>query len=163
MSQKIALQEHCGDGMGISLRYSEKRHQCLEILNDAFVKILVNLKKFDLSKTWLSKIIVNTIDPFHKKQREIQVKEMRYAKHDPATEKLLSGISFQEVMELLQKLPRSYRAVFNLYVIEGYTHDEIANLLNIDKGTSQANLFRAKEQLKLILVDYFETDYAGTQ
>ncbi|MDH4298924.1 MAG: sigma-70 region 4 domain-containing protein, partial [Cyclobacteriaceae bacterium] len=70
---------------------------------------------------------------------------------------------FQEVMELLQKLPRSYRTVFNLYVIEGYTHDEIANLLNIDIGTSQANLFRAKEHLKLILADYFETDYAGTQ
>jgi len=131
------------------------------------MKIFGNLKKFDFSKPfkpWLRKIIVNTaIDHYHKKQREIQVEEMQLAKNEFDTEKILSGISYQEVIGLLQKLPPAYRTVFNLYVIEGYTHDEIANLLNIATGTSKSNLFKAKEQLKLILTDYFETDYARTR
>jgi RNA polymerase sigma factor (sigma-70 family) len=99
----------------------------------------------------------------HKKQREIQVEEMQNAKDESDTEKILSGISYQEVIGLLQKLPPAYRTVFNLYVIEGYTHDEIASMLHIATGTSKSNLFKAKEQLKIILRDYFEADYAGTR
>lgn len=166
-SQKLLYQEYYNYGMSISLRYANNRDEASEILNDAFMKIFGNLKKFDFSKPfkpWLRKIIVNTaIDHYHKKQREIQVEEMQLAKNEFDTEKILSGISYQEVIGLLQKLPPAYRTVFNLYVIEGYTHDEIANLLNIATGTSKSNLFKAKEQLKLILTDYFETDYARTR
>jgi len=112
----------------------------------------------------LRKIFVNTsIDHYHKKQREIHVEEMDLAKNESDSEKILSGISYQEVIGLLQKLPPAYRTVFNLYVIEGYTHEEIANLLHIAVGTSKSNLFKAKEQLKILLSDYFETDYARTQ
>jgi len=131
------------------------------------MNIFGHLKKFDLSKPfkpWLRKILVNTaINHYHKKQREIHVEEMQHAKNESDAEKILSGISYQEVIGLLQKLPPAYRTVFNLYVIEGYTHEEIANLLNIAIGTSKSNLFKAKEQLKVILFDYFETDYAGTR
>lgn len=153
--------------MSISLRYAGNRDEASEILNDAFMKIFINLKKFDLSKPfkpWLRKIVVNTaINHFHKKQREIQVEDMQKARNEGDTEKILSGISYQEVIGLLQKLPPSYRTVFNLYVIEGYSHDEIATMLNIATGTSKSNLFKAKEQLKIILSDYFEADYARTR
>ena len=166
-SQKLLYQKFYSYGMSISLRYAANHDEASEILNDGFMKIFSNLKKFDLSrpfKPWLSKILVNTaIDHYHKKQREIQVEEMQDAKYESDTEKILSGISYREVIGLLQKLPPSYRTVFNLYVIEGYTHDEIAKLLNIATGTSKSNLFKAKEQLKLILSDYFETDYAKTR
>ena len=131
------------------------------------MKIFGNLKKFDLSKPfkpWLRKILVNTaINHYHKKQRQIQVEEMQNAKNESDSEKILSGISYQEVIGLLQKLPPAYRTVFNLYVIEGYTHEEIASMLNIAIGTSKSNLFKAKEQLKLIISDFFEADYAGTR
>ena len=154
-------------GMSISLRYANNRDEASEILNDGFMKIFANLKKFDLSKPfkpWLRKIMVNTaIDHYHKKQREIHGEEMKKAINESDSEKILSGISYQEVIGLLQKLPPSYRTVFNLYVIEGYTHEEIANLLNIAPGTSKSNLFKAREQLKVILADYFETDYARTR
>jgi len=166
-SQKLLYKEYYGYGMSISLRYASNRDEASEILNDAFMKIFSNLKKFDLSKPfkpWLRKIFVNTsIDHYHKKQREIQVEEMEVAKNESDTEKILSGISYQEVIGLLQKLPPAYRTVFNLYVIEGYTHEEISNLLHIAVGTSKSNLFKAKEQLKILLSDYFETDYARTQ
>jgi RNA polymerase sigma-70 factor (ECF subfamily) len=167
LSQKSLYMEFYGYGMSISLRYAKNRDEASEILNDAFMKIFVNLKKFDLSKPfrpWLRKIIVNTaIDHYHKKQREIQVEEIRDIKNETDTEKILSEISYQEVIGLLQKLPPSYRTVFNLHAIEGYSHDEIATMLNIATGTSKSNLFKAKEQLKQILADYFETDYAGTR
>jgi RNA polymerase sigma-70 factor (ECF subfamily) len=167
VSQKLLYQEYYNYGMSISLRYAGNRDEASEILNDAFMKIFINLKKFDLSKPfkpWLRKIVVNTaINHFHKKQREIQVEDMQKARNEGDTEKILSGISYQEVIGLLQKLPPSYRTVFNLYVIEGYSHDEIATMLNIATGTSKSNLFKAKEQLKIILSDYFEADYARTR
>lgn len=166
VSQKELYQLFYNYGMSITLRYASNRDEASEILNDAFMKIFTNLRKFDLSKPfkpWLRKIVVNTaINHYHKKQREIRVEEMQKARNEWDSEKILSGISYQEVIGLLQKLPPSYRTVFNLYVIEGYSHDEIARMLNIATGTSKSNLFKAKEQLKLILSDYFETDYAGT-
>lgn len=153
--------------MSICLRYASNRDEASEILNDAFMKIFTNLKKFDLSKPfkpWLRKIVVNTaINHYHKKQREMQVEEVQKAKNESDTEKILSGISYQEVIGLLQKLPPAYRTVFNLYVIEGYTHEEIASMLHIAPGTSKSNLFKAKEQLKIILSDFFETDYVRTR
>jgi RNA polymerase sigma-70 factor (ECF subfamily) len=167
LSQKLLYQEYYNYGMSISLRYASNRDEASEILNDSFMKIFGNLKKFDLSKPfkpWLRKILVNTaINHYHKKQREVQVEEMKNAKNESDTEKILSGISYQEVIGLLQKLPPAYRTVFNLYVIEGYSHEEIASMLNIAVGTSKSNLFKAKEQLKLILSDFFEADYAGTR
>lgn len=167
VSQKLLYQAFYGYGMSISLRYASNRDEASEILNDAFMKIFTNLKKFDLGKPfkpWLRKILVNTaINHYHKKQREIQVEEMQNARNASDGEKILSGISYQEVIGLLQRLPPAYRTVFNLYVIEGYSHEEISNMLNIAIGTSKSNLFKAKEQLKLILNDFFETDYAGTR
>jgi len=167
MSQKSLYQQFYNYGMSVSLRYASNRDEASEILNDSFMKIFTNLKKFDLSKPfkpWMRKILVNTaINHYHRKQREIQVEEMQSASNESDTEKILSGISYQEVIALLQKLPPAYRTVFNLHVIEGYTHEEISKMLNIAVGTSKSNLFKAKEQLKLILNDFFEADYARTR
>ncbi len=166
-SQKLLYQAYYNYGMSISLRYAGNREEAAEILNDAFMKIFTNLKRFDLTrpfKPWLRKILVNTaINHYHRKQHEIKAEGMDNAINASDTEKILSGISYQEVIGLLQRLPPAYRTVFNLYVIEGYTHEEIAGMLHIATGTSKSNLFKAKEQLKIILNDYFEADYAGTR
>jgi RNA polymerase sigma-70 factor (ECF subfamily) len=74
-------------------------------------------------------------------------------------EKVLSGIAYHEILEMLRKLPPAYRTVFNLHVIEGYKHEEIAGMLGVSVGTSKSNLFKAKEQLKKILNNFFETDH----
>lgn len=163
----MLYQHYYNYAMSVSLRYASNRDEASEILNDAFMKIFTNLNKFDLSrpfKPWLRKVLVNTaINHYHKKQREMRLEEMQNAKNESDTEKILSGITYQEVIGLLQKLPPAYRTVFNLFVIEGYSHEEIANMLNIAVGTSKSNLFKAKEQLKIILNDFFETDYAGVR
>ena len=71
-------------------------------------------------------------------------------------ENVLSGISYQEVLEMIQELPAAYRMVFNLHAIEGYKHREIAKQLGITTGTSKSNLSRAREHLRTVLKDYFE-------
>jgi RNA polymerase sigma-70 factor (ECF subfamily) len=104
--------------------------------------------------------MVNTaINHYHKKQRDIQAEAMERAKQEAEEENIISGITYQEIIHMLHKLPPAYRTIFNLHVIEGYRHEEIAGMLGITVGTSKSNLFKAKESLRKILNDFFESDY----
>jgi RNA polymerase sigma-70 factor (ECF subfamily) len=162
-SQKLLYQEFYSYSMSICLRYADNRDEAAEILNDGFMKIFQNIRKFDLArpfKPWLRRIMVNTaINHYHQKQRAIKTDELDNARHQSEQENILSGISYHEIIIMLQKLSPAYRTVFNLYVIEGYKHEEIASMLGVSVGTSKSNLFKAKEQLKRILNDFFETDH----
>ena len=135
--------------MSICLRYADNRDEAAEILNDGFMKIFSHISRFDLTrplKPWLRTIMVNTsINHYKQKQRTIQAEEMERASRESEAETILSGISYQEIIVLLHQLPPSYRTVFNLYVIEGYKHEEIAKMLGVTVGTSKSNLFKAKE------------------
>ena len=119
--------------MSICLRYADNREEAAEILNDGFMKIFQNIKRFDLArpfKPWLRKIMVNTaINHYHQKQRALKTDELDNARHQTEQENILSGISYQEIIVMLQKLSPAYRTVFNLYVLEGYKHEEIASML----------------------------------
>lgn len=162
-SQKMLYEEFYGYGMSICLRYADNRDEAAAILNDGFMKIFTNIRQFDLSKPlkpWLRKIMINTaINHYHRKQRSVQFDEMERADQEAETESIISGISYQEIIAMLHKLPPAYRTVFNLFVIEGYKHEEIAKTLGITVGASKSNLFKAKEYLRKILNDFFETDY----
>jgi RNA polymerase sigma factor (sigma-70 family) len=162
-SQRMLYEEFYAYALSICLRYADNREEASEILNDGFMKIFKNIKQFDLSKTfkpWLRKIMVNTaINQYHQKQRNIQAAEIEQARHESEAENIISGISYQEIIAMLQKLPPAYRTVFNLHVLEGYKHEEIAKMLHITEGTSKSNLFKAKESLKKIMNDFFEADY----
>ena len=162
-SQKALYEEFYAYGMSICLRYADNRDEASAILNDGFMKIFNSIKQFDLTKPlkpWLRKVMVNTaINHYHQKQRAHQSEEMEKAHHEAEAESIISGISYQEIIGMLHKLPPAYRTVFNLYVIEGYKHEEIAKMLNITTGTSKSNLFKAKDSLRKILTDFFESDY----
>lgn len=162
-SQKQLYQQYYAYGMSICLRYADTRDEAAEILNDGFMKIFQNLKKFDMArpfKPWLRTIMVNTaINHYHHKQRKLKAEEIESARQQSEQESILSGISYQEIIDMIRKLPPSYRTVFNLYVIEGYKHEEIASMLRISSGTSKSNLFKAKEMLKRILNNFFEADH----
>jgi RNA polymerase sigma-70 factor (ECF subfamily) len=165
--QKSLYKKFYSYGMSICLRYADNRDEAAEILNDGFMKIFKSLDKFDFEKPfkpWLRKILVNlSINRYHERQRQIETEEITKSNNESDGEKILSGISYQEVIGMLHKLPPSYRAVFNLHVIEGYSHDEIARMLNISTGTSKSNLFKAKEHLKKIVSEFFEADYVRTE
>jgi RNA polymerase sigma-70 factor (ECF subfamily) len=162
-SQKMLYLEFYGYSMSICLPYADSREEASEILNDGFMKLFSSIKQFDLSrplKPWLRKVMVNTaINHYREKQRQITTEEIDFAQNTAETENIISGISYQEMIAMLQKLPPAYRTVFNLYVLEGYKHEEIATMLGISEGTSKSNLFKAKESLRKILTEFFASDY----
>lgn len=165
-SQEALYRELYNYGMSICLRYTDNRDEAVEILNDGFMNVFSNLKKFDFNRPfrpWLRKIMINlSINLYHQKQRQIKPEEINDSHYESErdSENILAGISYQEVVEMLQKLPPAYRTAFNLHVIEGYSHEEIAAMLNISVGTSKSNLFKAKSRLKKIMKNFFELDYA---
>lgn len=159
-SQKELYKMFYAYGMSITLRYADSRDQAAEILNDAFMKAFTNISSYDLSrpfKPWLRRIIVNTaINHYHRTKHERQWEELEAAHELQSKEEaIISGISYQEIISLVQQLTPMYRTVFNLYVIEGYNHREIAEKLGIAEGTSKSNLYKAKKNLQAILEKNF--------
>lgn len=159
-SQKKLYKMFYAYGMSITLRYADSRGQAAEILNDAFMKVFSNINKYDINrpfKPWLRQIIVNTaINNYHKTKNERQMEELEMADEEMSRqEKIISGISYEEIIEMVQQLSPAYRTVFNLYVIEGFKHREIAKMLDISIGTSKSNLAKAKRNLQSILEKNF--------
>ncbi len=138
--------------MSICLRYSKDREEAVEIVNDGFVKLFSNLDRYRDNtsfKAWLRRILINSsIDYYRRNEKHYHNVDISYAKHEYITEDAVSKISEQEIVDLIQELPPSYRLVFNLFVIEGFNHREISNKLNISIGTSKSNLAIARSKLK---------------
>jgi RNA polymerase sigma factor (sigma-70 family) len=143
-------------GMSITLRYADSRNEAVEILNDAFMKVFENIRKYDSKKPfkpWFRQIVVNTaINHFHKNKNYRQWETLEHTASEPAVrETILSGIHYDEIVEMVQQLTPAYRTVFNLFVIDGFTHKEIAEMLDISEGTSKSNLYKAKRNLRTLL------------
>lgn len=155
-SQKELYEMFYGYGMSITLRYSSNREAGVTILNDAFMKIFDNIRQYNPNRPfrpWIRRIIINTaIDHYHKNEKLRAISGLNNeADIMSEQETILSGISYQEIVAMLNKLTPAYRTVFNLYVIEGFTHEEIAGMLNISVGTSKSNLAKARRNLRTIL------------
>lgn len=142
--------------MSIAIRYADSREEGAEILNDSFMKVFENIKKFNPEKPfkpWLRRIIINTAINRYHKNSNIRKWSALSDNTDAlvSEEKITAGIAYDEIIEMVQLLSPAYRTVFNLYVIEGFTHKEVADMLGISEGTSKSNLARAKQNLKEIL------------
>lgn len=142
--------------MGICLRYSRTREEAVEIVNDGFVKIFTKLDRYSKGlsfKGWLRKVMINSaIDYFRKNEKHYDSLDISHGQYEVAAESILDKLAAEEIIAAIQRLPPSYRMVFNLYVIEGFKHDEIANQLNISSGTSKSNLAIARSKLQKILL-----------
>lgn len=141
--------------MGVCLRYSKTREEAIEILNDGFYKIFTKLDKYTKGmsfKGWLRKVMINSaIDHFRRNEKHYHSVDISYAKYKEDKGTILDSISEKEILMQIQQLPPSYKMVFNLYVIEGFKHHEIATRLNISEGTSKSNLAVARSKLKRAL------------
>ena len=155
-SQDRLYQHFFNYSMGICLRYSRSREEAVEILNDGFVKIFSKLEKYTKGmsfKGWLRRVLVNSaIDYFRRNEKHYHGLDISHAQYETSAESVLDELSEKEIINAIQKLPPSYRMVFNLHVIEGYKHEEIAHQLNISVGTSKSNLAVARNKLKKILI-----------
>jgi RNA polymerase sigma factor (sigma-70 family) len=141
--------------VAICLRYSKSYDEALEILNDGFLKVFTKLEQHsdDLSfKGWLRKLMINSaIDWFRKNEKHSHSLDISYVRSKSMDESIVEDLSAQEIINTIQQLPSSYRIVFNLHVIEGYSHEEIATQLGISAGTSKSNLAVAREKLRKLL------------
>lgn len=139
-----------GYGMSIALRFSASREMAEEIVNDSFLKVFTKIENHDTDKSfkaWLRRIVVNTaIDNNRKNLRNFDTIELIEERHD-SIEETTDFPKAEKIIALLQELSPMYRIVFNLYVMESYSHEEIAKELNISVSTSRSNLSRAKERI----------------
>jgi len=149
--------------MSICLRYSKDREEAIEIVNDGFMKVFRNLKRYQdhtSFKAWLRRIMINaSIDYYRRNEKHYHNVDISYAKHEFITEDALDKLSEKEIINLIQELPPSYRMVFNLFVIEGYSHPEIAQKMNISVGTSKSNLAIARSKLKRMVLGMQQESY----
>jgi RNA polymerase sigma factor (sigma-70 family) len=163
-SQQKLYSSFYGYAMSICDRYVNREEDAVEILNDGFLKIFKEIHHFtpayaDLVssfKGWLRKIMVYTaIDHFRRNQKhhvlaELDTDNSRFASYN---ETALDKISHDEIIKAIQELSPAYRTVLNLFIVEGFSHEEIAKQLGISTGTSKSNLSKARKQLQKIVVN----------
>lgn len=148
--------------MGICMRYANNKNDAVEIMNDGFLKVFNSINKFEHNNknvvaqftAWLSKIMVHTaIDKFRKNAKQAFMISVDDAVlHLPADiEDSLSKLSYDEIVNCIKQLTPAYKTVFNLFVIDGFSHDEISKELGIAVGTSKSNLAKARIQLQKML------------
>lgn len=143
-------------GMSISLRYAKNRLEAREILNESFLKVFTKISHYNKTQPfqfWLRRIIINTaIDHHRKSQKNELFADIDMALNIPDDTPINIEVDKSiNALPILQRLPPAYRMVFNLYVMEGYKHQEIAEQLGISIGTSKSNLARAKQKLKELI------------
>lgn len=160
ISQNALYKKYYAYGMSIAIRYVDSKEEALTILNDAFLTVFNNLHKFDLAKPykpWFRRILVNTAINFvrSRKKHNREVK-LEVIENIPQTYSIENQINYQELIATLQHLSTAYREVFNLYVIDGFKHQEIAELLDISVSTSKSNLTRARQKLRVLVMQRFK-------
>ena len=157
--------------MAICDRYANKQDDAIEILNDGFLKIFREIHHYKPAyadvvssfKGWLRKIMVYTaIDHFRKNHKHQLVAQLDAVVYQvPAVSiSAIDKLSYEEIIRAIQELSPGYRTVFNLFVIDGLSHEEISNHLGVSVGTSKSNLSKARKQLQKILYKQNETQLA---
>jgi len=157
MAQEQLYKQFHGPMASICIRYTRNDHDAVEVLHSGFLKVFKNMEKFDPSKaslyTLIRTIMVNTaIDFLRQKSRWfIPYSEPEKFESGGIEPEAVQRLSVQELLKLVQCLPPATQAVFNLYVIDGYTHKEIGQILGISDGTSKWHLSEARRLMQQYL------------
>ena len=150
--------------MGISLSYSKSRDLAMEITNDSFLKFFDSVKKLDelpTVKPWLRRITMNTAIDYYRRNK-------KFRNHDeadgetPVFDQVYAPdqLAYEQLIKLMHQLPEDQQLVFNLYEVEGYSHKEVAERLQITESSSRVYLTRAKTKLRQLIKIHFK-EYAG--
>ncbi len=167
-SQKKIYNAFYGYAMAICDCYANNEDDAVEILNDGFLKIFKEIHRYKPAYTneinsfkgWLRKIMVYTaIDHFrkNKKHRLVGELDITTVQTSAQEENGLDKLSYDEIIRFIQNLSPGYRIVLNLFIVEGFSHEEIADQLGISIGTSKSNLAKARKQLQKILFNQNQT------
>ena len=154
-SQELLYKGFYGFAMKICLRYAANRYDASEVLNDGFFKVFTNIEKYDTNwpfKSWLSKIMLNTaIDYYRSNLRWSQMANLDKSDYTMNEATVEHKLGYEDLLGVIQRLPPAYRLIFNLYAIDGYSHEEIAEMVGISASTSRSNLHKARQKLQQML------------
>lgn len=139
--------------MGVSRRYTKNKEEAEDVFQEVFIRVFQNINQLndpERLEQWLMRIAVNTaVNYYHKNKRHQHVEERNgYHYQNEEYELILSHFSDEILIKLINELPEGYRMVFNLHEVEGYSHAEIGELLQISEVTSRSQLNRGKQTLK---------------
>jgi len=151
-SQEQLYNRYRNPMLALCFRYTRHQEDAIEVLHEGLLKVFQNIKDFDSSKsalyTWIHTIMVRTaIDFLRRKKLETISIEWNDINEPAIQPETIIDRSAEEILYFLKQLPEMSATVFNLYVIEGYKHKEISQLLSISEGTSKWHLSEAKKQL----------------
>ena len=166
---KIAFRDlynrHAKGHMLTCLRYVKNRAEAEDVLQESYIKIYKDLDKYDVQKaqfsTWSNRVVINTCLMNLRKKNVLKDSDNIIDISSKLTVKAdaLDNLSLQDLTSLITQLPKGYRTVFNMYVIDGFKHPEIAEILKISVSTSKTQLMKAKQMLQEMIIaqDYSQS------
>lgn len=163
-SQQLVYEKYARVMYGICLRYSSDKETAQDLLQDGFIKVFMNINSFENKGSfegWMKRIFVNlALENIRKdKTKKLysdDIENISDIDIVDETEGDVDGITEDELLKMVQELPQGYRSVFNLYVIEDYSHKEISEMLGIAEGTSRSQYIRARALLQDKIKDYLK-------
>ena len=151
-AQKTLYHHYSPKMFSVCLRYAKDYHSAEDALQEGFIKVYKYISKFRREGSfegWLRRIFINTsIEQLRKAVSMYPIVDSEDKPIDIIDDNLFDQLNHQDLLNMVQSLSPGYRTVFNLYVIEGYSHNEIAKMLNINEGTSKSQLARARMLLQ---------------
>ncbi|NMC98766.1 MAG: sigma-70 family RNA polymerase sigma factor [Bacteroidales bacterium] len=168
MNQEVLYKSFYGKMLTVCMRYSKNKEEAYDILQEGFVKVFNKLKNFEKKGSlegWIRRIMANTAIDHIRKKKDFYLSSDELFEMDNLVDDSNDESELDELLQMkadviitfVQKLSPAYRTVFNMYVIENMTHQEIADYLNISVGTSKSNLAKAKNNLKEMVLTYIKT------
>ena len=150
-AQAQLYQQFSGVLFSICLRYSPNKTEAEDNLQDAFITIFKKIGQYTGKGSfegWLKRVTVNTVLQKYRKQKMYDIKDEAQLEQPEEVIVETDNVPLKFLLQIIQELPERYRLVFSMYVLDGYTHKEIAEMLGISDGTSKSNLARARNILK---------------
>ncbi len=150
--QRILFDKYAGKMMSVCLRYANDTMEAEDMIQDAFIKVFQYIGQFKFEgafEGWIRRIVVNTAIR-HLEKKKLHFKDIDdNSIHTPKIEaQAYQHLGEDDLLKLINQLPDGYRLVFNLNVVEGYSHEEIAEMLHIQAGTSRSQLVKARKMLQ---------------
>jgi RNA polymerase sigma-70 factor (ECF subfamily) len=153
--QKLLYDLYSSKMYGVCLRYAENAEDANDVMQEGFIKVYRSLPKFRAEGSfegWIRRIFVNTsIEHYRKKTKKYNITEVQENTIEDNELSALDSLATKDILNIINELSPGYKQVFNLHVVEGYSHKEIADILGITEGTSKSQLARAKGVLKKII------------
>jgi len=150
--QEQLYKKYAGSMYAVACRYAKMQQEAEDIIQEAFVKVFKNIENFRKDSSlpyWIKRIVINTaLNHQRSKMYLFPMVDINDLKSQQTSENVLNDFSYEELLKMVIELPDGCRTIFNLYAIEGYKHQEIAKLLDINEGTSKSQYFRAKALMK---------------